>query len=370
MQTGRNSKIVAREAPPASLPLGVDFELPPLRTRVERSLIAGPAVDAFLRIEFDGHEETFSANYKARWDRRSFEAALTASARSANAPSSGKLRPLVILPYLSEEHLTELARRSVSGLDLCGNGVISVPGRWFVQRSGQPNRFRIEQELRNPYKASASLVARTLLRQPAFRKLDDLHAEITRRGGQMSLALVSRAIKRLEEEVIVQSAPGTRVRLVQPDRLLDRLAAQPEPGRSSHIWRGRIALPTAEFLPRLFSAAAIYGVRVAMTGIGSAAHHAALNMEDVAHIYAADTDILLKNLPVKSDDRFANLEIRVPHSKSVYFDTEQDERGVIWASPVQSYLEMVHSTDARLHEGAEAIRAALLNRVAQAEENA
>ena len=268
---------------------------------------------------------------------------------------------MIILPYLSDEHLLELASRRVSGLDLCGNGIVTVPGQWFIHRSGQPNRYHTPQSLQNPYKGKASLVARMLLRRPRFRRLDDLHTEIEQHGGTLSLALVSRVIQRLEEELLLMPELGTRVRLVQPEKLLKRLQSEAAPSRITQTWKGRIGIPTGELLPMLFQIAADNNLSIAMTGIGSAAHYTNLSMGDISKIYADNIDLLIQSLPVKPGERFANLEIQVPQDPVVYFDTERDEQGVLWASPIQTYLEMTQSGDARLEDSAESLRKDILS---------
>jgi hypothetical protein len=364
MQTLLNMQINAKEPPSDRLFRDMLPAMQPLEFQwleFEPQRYSNPP-SALLKIAFDGSAYTFFGEYRPNWSQRDFQAVLARLERTIAAEPDTKapLYPLVILPYLSEEHLNELVRRRISGLDLCGNGVVIVPKRWFVQRSGQPNRFRIEQSLKNPYRKLSSLVARTLLRQPRFRRLEDLHTEIERRGGKLSLALASRAVQRLEQELILMPEPGWRIRVVQPIKLLDQLLTESQPSRITRSYRGRVALSVAEFLPMLFHIAEQKRLPISITGIGSVTHYTLMSMEDVVYVYADDVDTLVRELPIKPGERFANLEIRVPHGPTVYFDTERDERGIRWASPVQTYLEMMQSTDARLQDSATALRTTLL----------
>ena len=50
--------------------------------------------------------------------------------------------PMVLAPYLSDPQLRLLEERRVSGIDLCGNALIVVPGEILVSRTGMPNKFR------------------------------------------------------------------------------------------------------------------------------------------------------------------------------------------------------------------------------------
>ena len=49
--------------------------------------------------------------------------------------------PMLVTPYLREAQLEELRQQQVSGIDLSGNGVITIPGKLFVYRTGKPNKF-------------------------------------------------------------------------------------------------------------------------------------------------------------------------------------------------------------------------------------
>jgi hypothetical protein len=326
----------------ASLPIPAPLEM----TRHSRSSV-------LITLSYGAIDQQFNVNYRTDWSERNFQLAITTAKLIKNA------LPLIVLPYLSEERLITLEREQISGLDLCGNGLIIVPGQWLVRSTGQPNRFRIEQSLRNAFAGKASLVGRVLLREPIFRRLEDLQREIERRGGQLSQALVSRTVARLEQEVIVGPDSGNRVRLLQADRLLDQLARAWTARRSKVIWRGRISMPTAEFLPKLFEAAANQQIQSIMTGLGSASHYTGISMEDTVYIYTDQPEALLRGLPTTVDERFANLELRQAPDSSVYFDADIDQRSIRWASPVQTCLEML-SGDARLYDSAQPLRERLI----------
>lgn len=335
--------------PPRQLAADQDWNFPPLKiTRLK----SGP--EALLRIEHEGKAFTFAAEYKPNWQERAFQAALKHSTATHQGPG---YYSLIILPYLSEKHLDTLAEKRVSGLDLCGNGLILVPGQWLIRQSGKPNRFRIEQTLRNPYQGKASLVGRTLLQKGTFAKLDDLHAEIVRRGGEVSLALVSRAVQRLEEDVMTLRTEGSRVRLVQPEKLLDALVQAYEPRRIRLVWRGKIAEPE-KALPLLFTLAKERGRRTIVTGIGSATRYAPLAMESTLRLYLSPesgVSSFLSELGAVPGERFPNLEIYAYPDETCFFDGKPGENGVVWVSPLQTYLEMKRNGDIRLQESADAI---------------
>ena len=84
----------------------------------------------------------------------------------------------MVVPFLNERALDDLEARSVSGIDLCGNGVVIVPGEWYVRRTGQPNLFRAEGVIKNVYRKSSSVVARLFLARPEFDSVQDALEEL------------------------------------------------------------------------------------------------------------------------------------------------------------------------------------------------
>lgn len=315
---------------------------------------------------FEGPGARYAAAYRADWTAQSFESALK-QLNGAGLEGSGLL-PLVVLPYLNEEKLAVLAGRQVSGLDLCGNALLIFPGRVLVQRSGQPNRFRVERRLQSPYTGRASLVGRALLAQPSFGTAGGLLAFIHGRGGELSQALVSRSLRALEDELIVSQSRGQGVRLIQPARLLDRLARgwqalaeRPGPQEDRLLWRGRVELPPEDLLPTLAARAQAGGARLTATGLTSASRLTNLSSGDLTSVYIDDARNLLSGLEAQETRRFPNLELWRPPDEAVYFDTVQGQEGGVWASPLQAYLEMANG-DARTQQAASSLRAAMLER--------
>ena len=361
------------EAPPETLSEQWLPQMPPL-VLVWKEAERFPTSDRaypLLEICYGTSAFTFLAEYRKGWQERDFQAALTTiqsmfsgqNRQPLRPASRGSVYPLIVLPYLSPERIVELERRQVCGLDYCGNGVLIVPDRWFIRATGQPNRFRREQGLHNPYSGKASLVARALFASPLHRKLEDLHHDILARGGSLSLAMVSRALQRLEEDVITRARKGCKVWLLQPDKLLDALQQAYAPHQGRLLWQGRVEVPDAALLPHLFANAQAGNLRLIVTGLGSATRHALLAMEKTARVYVETTippDLLLRGLNAVPTSRFPTLEIYAAPESAVYFDGEAGEEGVTWASPLQTYLEMMQQGDSRLRDSAAQVKARLL----------
>lgn len=299
----------------------------------------------------------FFYTYCRDWSMRSFETAL---ASFGDAPPTC---PMLVMPYLSDAKLTALAKARVSGLDLCGNALILVPGSLLLRYSGHPNRFRNSQPLKDPYRGKSAMVARALLEQPAFHTVQELHHYILKRGGQLSQPLVSRSLEQLRQDVVVGAQGPYRIYLLQPERLLDRLVEGWGRMRPEILWRGRVRQP--DLLPALFAEAHHKGLRLAVTGTGSVGfHNINLTSSMPIQIYTEGVESLLGGLETAPDDPFPNLELRLPPDPSVFFNLNPGCDGTFWASKLQTYLEL-HWGDARQKEGASRLRANILEQAGQ-----
>ena len=116
-----------------------------------------------------------------------------------------EMHPMIVVPYLSEERLKELEEAQVSGLDLCGNGIVTIPRRMLIYRTGHKNRYPESRALSNPYRGRSSMVARAFLMQSEYETLGELYEAIQTSGTNLSLSQVSKAVKALEDELIVSS---------------------------------------------------------------------------------------------------------------------------------------------------------------------
>lgn len=77
---------------------------------------------------------TFAVTYTRLWTPKMVVAAVAHAERNARLTG---LLPMVVAPYLSDERLQEFERHAISGVDLCGNGVVVVPSprRWQEWRT-------------------------------------------------------------------------------------------------------------------------------------------------------------------------------------------------------------------------------------------
>lgn len=309
--------------------------------------------DATLRASWDGADYRFVAKFKGRSTPKVFTEAIAQAQALADRLGG---RPLVVVPYLSPERLRELERAGASGIDLSGNAFVFVPGKLFVLRTGAPNKFRESYPIRDVYRGNTSLVARALLLRPWTDSLADLGRFIRERGGSITLTTISKALRRLEDDVLVERRGG-RARLLQPELLLDKLTGGYRPPKVRRWVVGSTSLNRAALAARFTSA----GVRTVLTGQSSTERYAVMGREDRVRFYTDSSAALLGTLGSEftEGERFANLELIETDDPTAYFDVRRNG-DLPFASPVQTYLELA-AGDKREQESAEQIRSLILD---------
>ncbi|MCC6418484.1 MAG: hypothetical protein IT429_09605 [Gemmataceae bacterium] len=321
-------------------------------------------LDAVLALRWCGQLYRFGVEARRLWTPKVIAEAVEAARRSASAAG---LNPLVLTPYLSEERVLALEAEGVSGIDLCGNGVVVVPGKLLVLRTGAPNRYRWEGTIKNVYRKNSSIVARVFLLVPSFNSIKATLEEIRRRGGDVTTATVSKVCKSLENDLVIERERGEapvarRRRLLQPDKLLDLLAQNyvaPDVGRS---FQGKCTLAPEALAGRLAAWEKKPGRKVAQTGASSVGAYAVMAREPVRSFYCSDLKSILQALgdDVRETERFANVAFQETRDDFVYFD----RRPGLVASPLQTYLELVRG-DQREKDTADQVRRVILGQQAQ-----
>ena len=264
--------------------------------------------------------------------------------------------PMIQVPYLSPEALEELEKESVSGVDLCKNGVVIVPGRLYILRSGQSNEYRDSRPLNNPYRGRSAMVARTLLQSPHWSSLTELAAAVGTTGEKLSLPQVSKAVQALKEDLIVSKHVGT-ITLIDHLRLLDKLGRE---WRMPAVQR-RISLRMRLDGGWARALSSETSLRWAVTGESSVARYAMFSQGGPQHLAVSDASLAMTILQGKPEPvpNFADLELIETDSPGFYFGNEIDDNGVRWASRLQTWLEL-QCGDARQQDAARELRKQLL----------
>lgn len=328
--------------------------LPPLVVKSCTVLSGKEKADARVELALPGEPEGFRfvVELKARATPQTIQLAM---AQAKSATKAGEW-PMIQVPYLSPERLEELEREGVSGVDLCGNGVVLVPGRLCVVRSGAPNRYRDSRPLNNPYRGRSAMVARMLLQRPKWESLSELAAAIQAAGATLSLPQASKAVQAMEEDLIVAKNAGV-IALNEPLRLLDRLGSEWQ----KPLVRGRQALR----LPKGMDWAGVLSssplLKWAVTGESSVTRYAMFSQGGPRRIAVSRLPLALTLLGGKPESvpNFADVELVETDEAGFYFGNETDKKGIRWASRLQTWLEL-QSGDARQQDAAKDLREQIL----------
>ena len=332
------------------------YDFPPASFRLSRLALqrADLQIDALVEATVDGQTFEFEAEFRSRNSPKVFEETLL-RIESTKTPDSRL--PLLVVPYLRESQLKTLQERKLSGLDLSGNGVITVPGRILIFRSGSPNKFPDSAPSKYAYRGATSLVARVFLCRSSFTGLSDIAGEIEKRGATVALSTISKALKRLESDLMIEREPDS-IRLLQPDKLLENLAKSyvaPKETQST-------TLSAKVSLDELFSASSGISSMV-FTGQTSIKAYAVMGTTDIPKLYVQSIGQLLVKWgnSVEKSTRFIDLQLVQTDDPTVYFDSRL--KGILpYASPVQAYLE-ASSGDKREQETAMELKAYILSEI-------
>jgi len=328
--------------------------LQPLVVRACEILSGKEKADARVELEWPGEPERFPfvVEMKARATPQTIQLAM---AQAKSATKAGEW-PMIQVPYLSPERLEELEREGVSGVDLCGNGVVFVPGRLCVVRSGAENRYRDSRPLNNPYRGRSAMVGRILLQRPKWESLSELAAAIQEGGAALSLPQVSKAVQAMQEDLIVGKSTGV-ITLNEPLRLLDKLGSE---WRKPMVRaRQALRLPAGMDWAGVLSSNPL--LKWAVMGESSVTRYAMFSQGGPRRIAVSSLPLALTLLGGRPESvpNFADVELVETDEAGFYFGNEKDEQGIRWASRLQTWLEL-QSGDARQQDAAKDLREQIL----------
>lgn len=347
-----------------------EITLSPLTLRLLRTepRFDGRTLDALVEASWKNCKAKFVVEFKTLSTPKAFQDA-TNTLRTLSLPKD--CLPMVILPFLSEDQLQKLEQEGISGIDLCGNGFVSAPNKFSVFRTGAKNKFPTYAPIKNIYQKNTSMVGRVLLAQSAYDTVQAIRTEINQRNllvkrwgrTPMTLATVSKALKRLEEDLIIDRS--NEIRLLQPERLLEKLNQNFKPPQLTNRIRFKPDMQGITLYEALGQQSEKMNLPITATGASSVSQYAVMQRGDVVSVYCPRAASLLEGLPGSQTDRFPNLEILETTDETVYFDARQ-KGGFTWASPIQVFLELV-TGDKRDQETAVQVKDYLLSSVRQLE---
>ncbi len=314
-------------------------------------------VDALVDVKWRKEKYRFVVEFKSLSTPMAIETAID---QAKKISKELKFYPLIVTPYLSDEQLQRLERDEASGLDMSGNGILQVPGKLMVFRSGARNRFPRGAPIQNIYRGNSSLVARTFLIKPEYGSAQELLAEIVVRGGKVTLSTISKACSTLAEDLIItreRKERTTPLRLLQREKLLDALASNFSPVKYRKAYSGKYSFDRRQLTAALLKWSKQENQRVARTGSDSVERYATMAREPIMKFYCTNMASLIRRLgnDVSETSRFNNVEFLETLDPTAYYDMRDD----LAASPIQCYLEL-QAGDKREKETAGQVRRRLL----------
>ncbi|MEO8268517.1 MAG: hypothetical protein ABI557_02280 [Aureliella sp.] len=314
-------------------------------------------IDALIDVSFaaDNATERFTVECNTRSTPEVFRKAIHQASENAQRLDC---YPMIFLPYLSPSRLDELEALAVSGIDLCGNGIVYVPNHMCVLRTGHRNLYPDSRPLANPYRGRSALVARMLITHRQWDTLSELTEAIEKQSQLkgLSLSQVSKAISASVEEMIV-TKEGNTIKLTDPVRLLDNLGKgwRPRPPRRQRNYRSLDGKPKLSELSRSNKLA------WSLTGESSATRYCTIVQGGPVRVAVSDLKLAESLLPLTAESvpSFSDIVLIETKDDEYFFANERDDEGIRYAGRIQTWLEL-NNGDARQRETAKDLYQAII----------
>ena len=244
--------------------------------------------------------------------------------------------PLVVVPYMGQLGAEACRAAGISWLDLSGNAWIKGPGL-RIRMEGMPNRYQKPGRSANIFAPQASRLARWMLMNPgqAFNQ-QELRDQI-----HLDPGYLSRLIKRLCEEGLLLKEASGKIRVDQPDLLLqawrDGYHIQEDERILGHIPARSGEHALEQVVRRLEAGPFVYAV----TGLAAAWIHTQFAGFRLVSLYMDPKPglDLEKLLGFEKTGRGANLWIIRPKDDGVFQgQTRVNQTTVV--HPLQAYMDL------------------------------
>ncbi len=319
---------------------------------ISRAEFSNKHPDARISVKTQDQEFEFVIECKSRSTTEAFESAISQAKRYAQQLNEN---PMIYVPFLSPSKLEQLEAVGVSGVDLSGNGIVQVPSRMLVFRTGCQNQFPESRTLANPYRGKSAMVARILVLQSNWNSMTQLSDEIGELGSKLSMSQISKAIKSLSEDMVVKK-DGGHITTNDPNRLIHKLAANWNPSITAR--RFLKLNHDKNFGPLLTSSNAL---RWSVTGESSVSRYATFSQGGPTKIAVTDIEHAQHLLEGTAETvpSFADVELLESKEEGFYFSNFR-QKEMFWASRLQTWIELQNG-DARQREAASDLHRQILN---------
>jgi len=262
----------------------------------------------------------------------------------ANKPN---IIPVVIAPYIGKRQGQILADKGISWMDISGNMSIRVSNQIYIERTGQRNRFPDTAPIKKIFQGTSSLVSRALLLKPeGFSSLYEVVDFINERNANITLSTVSKVLKSLEEELLINRS-GPLISVTSQEKLLTRLTEGYI--NSTERKKRKTYKFAAESSQKLFFS--FYERQIDYVACGFyAAQIKGLAVTDQITIFVTDIEQVKKAsknnwIKITPDAEFGNVSITEVKDPGIWFNVPLPmyNRDVV-VDDIELYLEMMVDT--------------------------
>lgn len=255
--------------------------------------------------------------------------------------------PIIAAPFIGGTQAEILKEQGVSWLDLSGNMMIKVPGRIYIERTGNKNKFPDTSPIKKIFQGTSSLVSRALLlKTEGFSSQYELVDFINSRNAAITAATVSRVLKSLEEELLINKTKSS-ISVINPEKLLDKLTdGYINLSKRKGVKKYKFSV---EDVKRIFCALFERGVDYAACGF-YAAQIKGLAVTTQATILIKNYEeakkaFNLSNVKVEPDSEFGNLTLVETKDNCVWFNIKKVAPLItVTVDDIELYLEMLVDT--------------------------
>jgi len=259
---------------------------------------------------------------------------------------------IVIAPFIGETQAEILKEQGVSWLDLSGNMMINVPGRIYIERTGNKNKFPDSAPIKKIFQGTSSLVIRALLlKTEGFSSQYEIVDFINSRNASITTATVSRVLKSLEEELLINKTKSS-ISVINREKLLDKLTdGYTNSSKRKGVKKYKLS---AKDVKKVFCALFERGVDYAACGF-YAAQIKGLAVTTQATILIKNYEeakkaFNLSNVKVEPDSEFGNLTLVETKDNCVWFNIKKVAPLIVaplitvTVDDIELYLEMLVDT--------------------------
>lgn len=246
-----------------------------------------------------------------------------------------KYYPLILTTYLKPSELERLVGNEISAIDLCGNGVVQIPEKWFIHRSGAKNIFPTSSPIKNIFTGTSSLIAKVFFSKDSFVSVNEVLQQISLRKGRISLPTVSKVLTTLQEELLITRTKTKEIKLLDPKKLLSNLANNYQKPSINRRLIGKVDDLNSVLLQLASNAK---NKEIDLVGVNPNLY-ALMPSQPYTKIYTSNLEKLLAKINITETNRFPNIELNETSDPTTYFDSRHCD-GFYWASPLETYLQL------------------------------